>query len=101
MGGITTGFPFGTLVSNVLAGFLCGAFMYLKLNSTVLSPTVAVFLTTGIMGGLSTFSTFSVETVELFKNSRYVLASLNVIGNLALCLAFAVLGMEAAKRFVD
>ncbi|MDR2457483.1 MAG: fluoride efflux transporter CrcB [Clostridiales Family XIII bacterium] len=100
MNNLQTPFPFGTFISNVIAGFFCGAFIYINRNTSMLNPTVALFITTGIMGGLSTFSTFSVETVNLFKNSDYVLGSINILANLICCLSSVVLGIQVAKKFI-
>jgi CrcB protein len=93
-------FPFGTLVSNVLAGFFCGAVVYHSRHSDTLNPSLVLFLSTGFMGGLSTFSTFSVETVDLLKDSKFLLASLNIALNLLLSLLGVLLGIMAAKRLV-
>ncbi|MDR2198194.1 MAG: fluoride efflux transporter CrcB [Deltaproteobacteria bacterium] len=92
--------PLGTFFSNIIAGFLCGIIVYLNKNSSLLNPVTAIFLTTGMMGGLSTFSTFSVETVDLLKNSRYLLASVNIIANLALSILSVILGIQVAKKFI-
>jgi CrcB protein len=94
------GFPFGTLVSNVIAGFFCGGVVHISTNSNVMHPTVGIFLATGCMCGLSTFSAFSVATIELFKQSKYMLGSVNIMANLVLSLLFAFLGMVVAKKLI-
>lgn len=86
------GFPYGTLIVNVLGGFLIGLIMELSLTTKLISPNLRLFLTTGIMGGLTTFSTFSYETVTLFTNGSYMLAGLNAGLNLFLSLGGVVLG---------
>jgi CrcB protein len=94
------GFPYGTLISNVLAGFFCGAVVYINRNSLKLDPYAALLLTTGVMGGLSTFSTFSVETIDFFREERYVMGSMNILSNLILSLSSVAAGMQAAKKFL-
>lgn len=87
-----TEFPFGTLIVNFLGGFLIGLIMELSLTHNLISQNLRLFLTTGIMGGLTTFSAFSYETVTLFNNGSLMLAGLNAGLNLFLSLAGVVLG---------
>lgn len=84
--------PYGTLIVNVLGGILIGLIMELSLTTNLISPNLKLFLTTGIMGGLTTFSTFSYETVTLFSNGSYVLAMLNGGLNLFLSIAGVIVG---------
>jgi CrcB protein len=90
-------FPFSTLLSNVIAGFFVGFFTALGNCSDSITPRAKLFLTTGMMGGLSTFSTFSLETVNMFAQSRYTQAVLNILLNVLLSFAGVVLGMFTAK----
>ncbi|MCL2077544.1 MAG: CrcB family protein [Oscillospiraceae bacterium] len=85
-------FPIGTLLSNVIAGSAIGFIIGLG----VFSPRTKLFFVTGLLGGLSTFSAFSLETVNLFSDGRYLLCGLNVLLNLALSLSAVVLGMFLA-----
>ncbi|MDR0222386.1 MAG: CrcB family protein [Oscillospiraceae bacterium] len=85
-------FPLGTLVSNVAAGIAIGFVIGLD----AFSPKLKLFLTTGLLGGLSTFSAFSLETVNLFGGGKYFLGAANVLLNLALSFAGVVLGMFLA-----
>lgn len=87
-----TELPYGTLIVNVLGGILIGFIMEFSLTSDLISPSLKLFLTTGILGGLTTFSTFSYETISLFNDSRYVLAMLNTCLNLFLSFIGVVLG---------
>ena len=84
--------PYGTLIVNVLGGFLIGLIMELSLTSDLISPDLKLFLTTGILGGLTTFSTFSHETIGFFLNNSYILGTLNICLNLFLSLGGVVLG---------
>ena len=93
-------FPFGTLISNVVAGLAIGFIIGLEQQSVTVSPKAHSFLTAGLLGGLSTFSAFSLETVNLFENGKYFLASCNILLNLVLSLLGVVVGMAVAKRLV-
>ena len=89
--------PLGTLIVNVLGGFLIGLVMELTIKSNFISPQLKLFLTTGIMGGLTTFSTFSYETIVLIKEGNILLAILNILLNLILSLLGVVLGNIVIK----
>ena len=89
--------PLGTLIVNVLGGFLIGLIMKLTIKNNFISPQLKLFLTTGIMGGLTTFSTFSYETIVLIKEGNILLAILNILLNLILSLLGVVLGNIVIK----
>jgi len=90
-------FPYGTLLSNVIAGFLIGFIIGLERQAPSLSEHAKLFLTTGLMGGLSTFSAFSLETVAMIEKGSYVLAGANILLNVGLGLLCAFAGLMAAK----
>lgn len=90
-------FPMGTLLSNVMAGLLIGFIIGMERQTGLISPQMKLFLTTGLLGGLSTFSTFSLETVELFSSDKYLTCALNISLNLLLSIFGVVIGMAAAK----
>ena len=92
-----TNFPFGTLIVNVLGGFLMGVIMQISTDTTLISPNQRLILTTGILGGLTTFSTFSLETTVLFSDAQYVLASLNI----GLNLFFSLLGLIVGRLLIQ
>ena len=76
-----TGFPYGIFFVNVTGGFLMGIFteaMALKFN---VSPEVRAFLTTGILGGYTTFSTFSLEAAMLIERHAYGQAAFYIAGS--------------------
>ena len=57
-------FPWGTLAVNVLGSFLLGLLMQVGITTSLLSPTLRLALTTGVMGGFTTYSTFNYETIR-------------------------------------
>jgi len=91
-----TVFPYGTLAVNVLGSFLIG-FFFFYFDQTV-SPHQKAFLITGFLGALTTFSTFSLETVLMLQNSLYLKAFTNVSLNAALCVTATLLGMMIFRR---
>lgn len=90
-------FPYGTLIANILGALLIGFIMEFSMDSALISPNMKLFLTTGIMGGLTTFSTFSYETVSMLNNGHMILGVENVILNLGCSLVFVVIGQRFAK----
>lgn len=98
MSGFLEPFPLGTLFSNLIAGFVVGVVIGLQEHSVTISPKTKLFITTGMMGGLSTFSTFSLETVQFFQGGKILLGMGNIFLNLTCSLTAVVLGMTLAKR---
>lgn len=90
-------FPYATLLSNVIAGFFIGVVIEFDRQTSLLSPNARLFLTTGILGGLSTFSTFSLETIDSFRSGQTLVASINIALNLGLSLLCVVLGSYFIK----
>ncbi len=92
-----SGFPYGTLAVNVLGSFLLAVLMYAGVDAGLLSPTVRLALTTGVMGGFTTYSTFSYETMRYLQDGVWWLAFLNVAVTLVACLGACFLGWVAAQ----
>jgi CrcB protein len=97
---LNSNIPLGTLIVNVLGGFLIGAIMEISMSTDLISPNLKLFLTTGIMGGLTTFSTFSYETISLLSDGKYLLGIGNVFLNLILSLGGVILGTSICKMFI-
>lgn len=85
-------FPYGTLLVNALGSLLIGLLMALFEQRFVVQPAVRLLLTIGFLGGFTTFSTFSYETLALLRDGVYVAAALNIALTLLLCLAAVWLG---------
>ena len=92
--------PIGTLFVNVLGGFLIGMIMEICISTEFVSPNMRLFLTTGVLGGLTTFSTFSYETVQLFSNGDLKHGIFNILLNLSLCLIGVLLGQYIAVKVI-
>ena len=90
-----TTFPVGTLTVNVLGSFLIGFLVLLFEN--LIAPQWKAFFITGFLGALTTFSTFSYETVVLLQEGLWFKALLNVVLNVGLCLTATVSGMALFK----
>jgi CrcB protein len=95
-----TEFPYGTLIVNLSGAFVIGLVQALSTEALLIPDTTRLFLTTGMMGGLTTYSTFSYETVQLVERGSWHLAGLNVVVTTALCLALCVLGMGVGRMLV-
>ena len=78
-----TAFPYGTLLVNVVGSFAIALLMVLGLETTRVPPTVHVALTTGLLGGFTTFSAFSYETMRCLQNGEVGTAVLNVAVSVA------------------
>jgi len=90
--------PYGTLAVNVLGSFMLGFLMDWGLRSTLLSAPLRMGIATGFMGGFTTFSTFSYETVRLLEEGSLLQAGLNVMLNVVVCLVSALLGIYLARQ---
>jgi len=90
--------PYGTLVVNIGGSFLLGFLMSFGLRSSLLPAGLRVGLTVGFMGGFTTFSTFSYETMKLVEEGSLMQAGANVVLNVLLCLVFVAVGMLLARQ---
>ena len=93
-------FPWGTLLVNLTGSFLIALVMHLALTGTVISLEMRIFLTTGIMGGFTTYSSFNYETLALLNQRAYWLAGMNLAGTVLGCLVAGVLGLAAGRAVV-
>jgi CrcB protein len=93
-------FPYGTLLVNVVGSFLLSAIMYVGLATTWLSPTARLVLTTGVMGGFTTYSSFNFETLRAWQQGAWLLGVLNVLITVSACLLAGLLGNSLARLLV-
>jgi fluoride exporter len=91
------GFPFGTLTVNFLGSLIIGFIMQIGLNTDIIPRTLRLVITLGFLGAFTTFSTFSYETVRYLEDGAWLMASMNILANLVLCIGATFLGMMIGK----
>lgn len=89
--------PLGTLISNLLGGFIIGAALGIFGQFQTLPPEMRLFVTTGFCGGLTTFSTFSAETVTLMLRQQYGWTATIITAHLAGSLLMTLAGIGAVR----
>ncbi|QQS37889.1 MAG: fluoride efflux transporter CrcB [Ignavibacteriales bacterium] len=92
-------FPYGTLTVNILGSFLLGVIIFYFDDKNLISPSLKLLLTVGFCGGFTTFSTFSIETINLLRDSEISLALLNISANILFCLLGVYLAYIISKIF--
>ena len=93
-------FPYGTLIVNVGGSFFIGLIQEIGTTTLVIPESTRLFLTVGIMGGLTTYSSFSYETVRLAESGAWGLAWVNVLATTVVCLTVCVLGAAVGRLVV-
>lgn len=89
--------PLGTVAANLVGGLLMGFAMEVVTRHAMLSPELRLFATTGFLGGLTTFSTFSAEMTTLVTRGEWFWACIGVIVHVAGSLVMTMLGMLAMR----
>ncbi|HEY6095876.1 MAG TPA: fluoride efflux transporter CrcB [Gallionellaceae bacterium] len=89
--------PPGTLAANLIGGYLIGLAVAFFMQHPGLSPEWRLFIITGFLGGLTTFSTFSAETVTLLLRGQYAWGVAIILAHLAGSLLMTVLGIHTFK----
>jgi CrcB protein len=95
-----SGFPWGTLAINVLGSFLLVLLMHLALRTEILRPEVRITLTTGVLGGFTTYSTFNYETLRYLQEGAWGLGVLNLAATLLGCLLAGLLAWGVGRLLV-
>jgi CrcB protein len=95
------GFPYGTLLVNVVGSYAIGILGTIAIagGRTLTPPDIRAFLVTGILGGFTTFSAFSLETFTLARSGNLSGAVANVVLSLVLCFVAVALGYLSATAF--
>lgn len=97
---LQTTFPYATLFVNLVGCFLIALVLELSLMRTNFSPTLKLALTTGFMGGLTTYSSFNYETTRLVVQGARSAALANLLLTLVLCTGAGLLGLFLAHKLV-
>ena len=90
-------FPYGTLTVNLVGCFLISAVAYVAFTTKLVPPTLQFALTTGFMGGLTTYSSFNFETMRLWQQGSIGLGFANLAATVVGCLVMGALGLAAGK----
>jgi CrcB protein len=93
---VGSSFAYGTLTVNIVGSFIIG-FLYLYFEH-IISPNIKALLVTGMLGALTTFSTFSLETILMVQEGLISKAFLNIVLNVIFALTGTVLGMFIFKK---
>jgi CrcB protein len=100
LGWLGPAFPWGTLIVNLTGSFLIGLVQALATEGLVLGEDTRLFLTSGVLGGLTTYSAFSYESVRLMESGASGPAWLNIVGTTAACLALCFLGLWVGRAIL-
>ncbi len=94
---VGVGFPVGTLLVNVAGCLLAGLFFGLAEERVALSPVVRLLVMTGFLGGFTTFSAFSLETVNLLRDGSWAIAAASLIANNVVGIGAALAGIYLGR----
>jgi CrcB protein len=95
-----TTFPYGTMIVNVAGCFLIAVVTHVALNTADFSPDLRLALTTGFMGGLTTYSSFNFETTKLLQDGARAEAVANFGITVVACFLAGLLGLAMGRRLV-
>lgn len=93
-----TGLPFGTLIANLVGCFLIGFLSWMLIHRWQLSQEVQVVVITGFLGGFTTFSAFSLETVKMLEQGEPYYVIGYVLMKVVLCISVCFAGLWLAKQ---
>ncbi|MBT5331851.1 MAG: fluoride efflux transporter CrcB [Porticoccaceae bacterium] len=94
---VQSGFPVATLIVNILGSFLIGVCYVLILEKTLISEIWRPLLMAGFLGGLTTFSAFSLEAVALFEEGRWQMALSYIVFSTVFCIVAAFSGIQITR----
>jgi len=90
-------FPLGTLSVNLLGSFILGLLATLFLEKMIVNQELRLFLLVGLLGAFTTYSTFSLETLNLFRGGEWLFAGANILVNVVGALIAVWIGVGLAK----
>ena len=97
---VATGkFPWPTFIVNLIGSFLIGVAYVVIVQKQILSPELRLWLMTGFLGGFTTFSSFSLETLQLWQQGQNLQAFIYVIASVVLCLIAVALAVTMTQKF--
>ena len=92
----------GTLLVNVAGSLFIGVlFILWQQQKYVVNPNVHIGVMVGFLGALTTFSTFSLETIKMVEKNLYLMASMNILLNVLLSIVFCAAGIAATKYIIS
>jgi len=99
-GAFGVAFPVGTFIVNIAGSFLIAFIMQTSAATELISPDVRIMLTTGVMGGFTTYSTFNYETTNYFRAGAWGLGAINAGATFFGCMAAGLAGLALARLIV-
>lgn len=94
------GFPVGTLFVNILGSLLMGLLVGLFAFKDHGDHGLRLFLATGVLGGFTTFSTFSLDVVTLYRRGEFAAAAVYAVGSITVSVGALVLGLYLVRRLI-
>jgi fluoride exporter len=91
-------FPINTLLINIVGSFIIGIVFAYNIKNEHFSEELKLFLATGICGGFTTFSAFSIENIQLLKEGNHVTACLYIFASIACCLVACLAGLKIINQ---
>ena len=93
-------FPIGTLTVNIVGCFLVVLIAEVAINTSLVGPNTRLFLTVGVMGGFTTYSSFNHDVVEAIRRGDYLAGLLIASVTLCACLVAGILGLIAGRALI-
>ncbi len=97
--GQLAGFPWGTLVINLVGCFIMSLFLTITIDLLVINPLLRLGFSTGFLGAFTTFSTFSLDMIQLVEARQFWYAGLYLFASVVLCIAMSAFGLLVARGF--
>lgn len=91
-------FPYGTLIVNLVGSFVIALVMEIAIRNVDFSPTLRLAITTGLLGGMTTYSSFNYESSQLLLNGQVARGIANVAITLIGCFLMGLVGLALARR---